>query len=148
MPPKRSHEDNLPSSPVMPPSSPFGDVEEVGFNENDEVIQEDIDDIDELAEEEAGEDLFGDNMEADYRRQGENDRYDGVGIDDEGDYDEMDAADRRRIDERLNRRDAALGADEATSRLETPSWTTTPSRRSLRLFVDVTDTRRWWKTIR
>lgn len=109
MPPKRTHEDNLPSSPVMPPSSPFGDVEEVGFNENDEAIQEDIDDIDELAEEEAGEDLFGDNMEADYRRQGENDTYDGVGIDDDGDYDEMDAADRRRIDERLNRRDAALG---------------------------------------
>lgn len=109
MAPKRTHEDNLPSSPVMPPSSPFDDdVDEVGFDENDEIIREDIDDIDELAEEEAGEDLFGDNMEDDYRRAGEQDTYDAVNIDDD-EYDELGAAERRKIDERLNRRDAALG---------------------------------------
>lgn len=64
---KREYEDDgdsmLPPSPSgasLPPSSPPA----IPFGDDDEdVIQDDnIDDLDEMAEEEAGEDLFDDNM--------------------------------------------------------------------------------------
>jgi DNA replication licensing factor MCM2 len=66
----------------------------------------DIDDIDEMAEDEDGIDLFAENFERDYRAR-ENDAYEGIGIDDE-DYDELDAATRRQLEARLNRRDREL----------------------------------------
>ena len=64
----------------------------------------DIDDADEMAEDEDGIDLFADNFEKDYRPR-EDDAYGGMGIDDEGDYDELDPAARRQLEQRLNKRD-------------------------------------------
>lgn len=74
--------------------------------ENEDFIA-DIDDVDEMAEEEGGIDLFDENFERDYERR-EDDHYGGEGIDDEGEYDELDAAARRQLDDRLNRRDREL----------------------------------------
>lgn len=67
----------------------------------------DIDDIDEMAEDEDGIDLFADNFERDYRSR-EDDTYGGADIDDEGDYDELDVAARRQLEARLNKRDREL----------------------------------------
>lgn len=67
----------------------------------------DIDDIDEMAEDEGGIDLFNDNFEKDYENR-EDDHYGGAGIDDEEEYEEMDAAARRQLEARLNRRDREL----------------------------------------
>jgi len=67
----------------------------------------DIDDADEMAEDEAGIDLFADDFERDYGAR-ENDAYAGADIDDEGDYDDLDVADRRRLEARLNKRDREL----------------------------------------
>lgn len=60
-----------------------------------------------MAEDEAGIDLFADNFERDYRKR-ENDAYVGADIDDEGDYDELDAGTRRQLEARLNKRDREL----------------------------------------
>ena len=72
----------------------------------DQLIQ-DIDDADEMAEEDAGIDLFGDNFDRDYERQ-EDQGYRGADIDDEEDYESMDLATRRQLEARLNRRDREL----------------------------------------
>lgn len=92
--------DDLPSSPAMPPSSP-----PVMFEED-----QDIDDLDEAAEEVDGEDLFDENMYRDYQNRGDDDNYDlnDDNIDDEGDYEELDPAQRRRADEQLRMRDTLL----------------------------------------
>ncbi|KAF8545305.1 hypothetical protein BDD12DRAFT_800381 [Trichophaea hybrida] len=63
-------------------------------------------DLDDIEEEMDGEDLM-DNMERDYTQNLRLDQYEGADVDDE-DYDELDAATRRRIDAQLNKRDAAL----------------------------------------
>lgn len=78
----------------------------------DEDLIGDIDDMDEMAEDEAGIDLFADGFERDYKKR-ENDEYGGVGIDDEGDYEELDAATRRQLEARLNRRDRELARRRA-----------------------------------
>ena len=65
-------------------------------------IQDDIDDLDEMADDDI--DLFRDGFEADYRDR-EGDGYDGIDLDDEGDYADMDLGDRRRLENQLNRRD-------------------------------------------
>lgn len=55
-------EDNIPSSPVggdLPPSSPPALFEE---DEEGEIRDDIIDDLEEAAEEQDGEDLFGDDM--------------------------------------------------------------------------------------
>lgn len=49
-------------------------------------------------------DLFRDGFEQDYRSR-EDDRYEGIDLDDEGDYDAMNLGDRRRLEAQLNRRD-------------------------------------------
>ena len=67
----------------------------------------DIDDADEMAEDEDGIDLFADNFERDYKKR-ENDAYVGADIDDEGDFDEMDPAQRRELERRLRKRDQEL----------------------------------------
>ena len=67
----------------------------------------DIDDIDEMAEEEDGIDLFGNNFERDYKAR-EDDEYAGADLDDDGDYDTMDLAERRQLEARLNKRDREL----------------------------------------
>lgn len=73
----------------------------------DNELTGDIDDIDEMAEDEDGIDLFADNFERDYRSR-EDDVYGGADIDDEGDYDELDVAARRQLEARLNKRDREL----------------------------------------
>ena len=116
---KRSREpdDDVPTSstaappPSLPPSSPplmpIDENEgEDGIDEEDDLIG-DIDDVDELAEDEAGIDLFDDNFERDYGTRA-NDAYQGKMIDDEGEYDELDPAARRQLESRLNRRDREL----------------------------------------
>ena len=67
----------------------------------------DIDDADEMAEDEDGIDLFRDDFERDYKKRG-NDAYRGADIDDEGDYENLNLADRRQLEARLNRRDREL----------------------------------------
>jgi DNA replication licensing factor MCM2 len=71
---------------------------------DDDDMMRDVDDLDEEVEEAEGIDLFADDFENDYRAR-ENDAYEGEGIDDEGDYDDLDLAQRRELDRRLNRRD-------------------------------------------
>ncbi|KAI4118137.1 MAG: hypothetical protein LQ338_007457 [Usnochroma carphineum] len=114
---KRSREpdDDLPSSSVAAPSSPppssppippLDDDDEGGLDPDADLIG-DIDDVDEMAEDEDGIDLFADNFERDYRAR-ENDAYVGAEIDDEGEYEELDAATRRQLEARLNKRDREL----------------------------------------
>lgn len=110
----RDEEDALPSSqapgssppPSSPPVFPMGDDEDDGLDPEDEILR-DIDDIDELAEDEEGIDLFADNFERDERERDDT-NYHGDEIDDEGDYEELDLATRRRLEANLNRRDREL----------------------------------------
>ena len=71
---------------------------------------QDLEDADEMAEDDAGIDLFGDNFDRDYER-GEEAGYRGADIDDEGDYDDLDLAQRRQLEARLNRRDRELARE-------------------------------------
>ncbi|TVY20749.1 DNA replication licensing factor mcm2 [Lachnellula arida] len=99
-------------------SSPAGDIRssppaypiQHGIEDDDDVEEElalDIDDADEMAEDEDGIDLFGGDFEKDYKSR-EDDQYDARDIDDEGDYEDLDAASRRQLEQRLNRRDREL----------------------------------------
>jgi DNA replication licensing factor MCM2 len=65
-------------------------------------------DLDEMAEEEDGIDLFGDNFMKDERERRDQDTYQGRMIDDEGEYEELDVATRRQLEQRLDRRDREL----------------------------------------
>ncbi|PKY08454.1 putative DNA replication licensing factor Mcm2 [Aspergillus campestris IBT 28561] len=111
---KRSREPDDETSSVAPPSSPppssppmlpFDDED----NERDEEAEMlgDIDDIEEMAEDEDGIDLFADNFERDYR-DGEDDHYRGEYIDDDDDQEEMDLGARRQLEARMGRRDREL----------------------------------------
>ncbi|KAL4783198.1 MCM2/3/5 family-domain-containing protein [Aspergillus varians] len=109
---KRSREPDDDASSVAPPSSPppssppmlpFDDDED----ERDEEAELDIDDIEEMAEDEDGIDLFGDTFERDYRS-GKEDRYRGRYIDDGDDQEEIDIGTRRELESRLDRRDREL----------------------------------------
>ncbi|KAA8646502.1 MCM DNA helicase complex subunit MCM2 [Aspergillus tanneri] len=111
---KRSREPDDETSSVAPPSSPPpSSPPMLPFDDDDERDEEaellaDIDDIEEMAEDEDGIDLFGDNFERDYRNAA-NDRYRGEYIDDdEVEHEELDIATRRQLDARLNRRDREL----------------------------------------
>lgn len=98
------HSSPIPSSPPLPssPSRPFEDEEEE--------IHDDIEDLN-PSDEEDGEDLM-ENYEGDYRRNEAQDHYDlGVGNIDDEEYEELDAATRRRIDNQLNRRDELMGGN-------------------------------------
>lgn len=66
----------------------------------------DLDDAEEMMEDDAGIDLFGDNFDKDYQRRedDQNDAYDDRDIDDT-EYADLDLAQRRQLDARLNRRD-------------------------------------------
>ncbi|KAF2102039.1 MCM-domain-containing protein [Rhizodiscina lignyota] len=111
---KRSREPDDDAMSSHPPSSPPASSPPIGLqdDEEDDIDPEDdligdIDDIDEMAEDEAGIDLFADNFERDYHdRPDEN--YEAAGLDDDGDYDELDLATRRQLEARLNRRDREL----------------------------------------
>ncbi|KJX94290.1 putative dna replication licensing factor mcm2 protein [Zymoseptoria brevis] len=114
----RDAEDDVPSSSAAPPSSPPASSPPV-FPANDDDIEEDdnldpeedlihdLEDADEMAEDDAGIDLFGDNFDRDYDRQ-EQEGYQGADIDDEEDYDTLDPAARRALEARLNRRDREI----------------------------------------
>ncbi|KAJ5965760.1 Nucleic acid-binding OB-fold, partial [Penicillium waksmanii] len=113
---KREREEDISSPAPLPPSSPTAlgsSPPPMPFDEDDDEDEgaeliPDIDDVDELAEDEDGIDLFGDNFERDYR-DGEEEQYANEGyIDDDGDHDEIDAATRRQLDARLNKRDQEL----------------------------------------
>ncbi|KAL4814730.1 MCM2/3/5 family-domain-containing protein [Aspergillus spinulosporus] len=108
---KRSREPDDDASSVVPPSSPppssppmlpFDEDED----ERDEEAELDIDDIEEMAEDEDGIDLFGDTFERDYRG-AKDDRYRGRYIDDE-EQEEIDIGARRELEARLDRRDREL----------------------------------------
>ncbi|KAK4657422.1 MCM DNA helicase complex subunit [Podospora pseudocomata] len=95
------------SSPALPSSPPAFHTIAHGADDDDEVeedveIPDDLDDLDEAAEDDV--DLFRDGFEQDYRSR-EDDRYEGIDLDDEGDYDAMNLGDRRRLEAQLNRRD-------------------------------------------
>lgn len=112
----REQDDDLPSG--LGASSPAGDLRssppaypiQHGGDDDDDIPEDDvelaldIDDADEMAEDEDGIDLFGNNFEGDYKSR-EDDNYDQRDIDDEGDYDDLDVAERRKLEDRLNRRD-------------------------------------------
>lgn len=92
------------------PSSPPGFNIAHGGDDDDHIedepeIQDDLDDADEMADDDV--DLFREGFEADYREK-EGDAYEGIDIDDEGQYDDMDVADRRHIEAQLNRRDREI----------------------------------------
>ncbi|KAL4954328.1 MCM2/3/5 family-domain-containing protein [Aspergillus filifer] len=89
--------------PSSPPMMPFDDEDD----ERDEEAELDIDDIEEMAEDEDGIDLFGDNFDRDYRG-GNDERYRGRYIDDDEDHEELDIGARRELDARLDRRDHEL----------------------------------------
>lgn len=82
-------------------------MEEDDIVDPDEDLIQDLDDAEEALEDDAGVDLFGDNFEDDYEAR-TNDFYRGADIDDTEDYDDMDLAERRQLDARLNRRDREL----------------------------------------
>lgn len=92
--------------PSSPPVLPLDEGDDDDLDPENELIG-DIDDADEMAEDEDGIDLFADNFERDYRAR-ENDTYAGAGIDDEGDYEDLDLATRRQLEARLNKRDREL----------------------------------------
>jgi DNA replication licensing factor MCM2 len=77
------------------------------IDEEDDELMADIDDLDEDAEDEAGIDLFADSFDRDYDRP-QDANYGRAGIDDEEDFDDMDLAERRRLEARLNQRDIEL----------------------------------------
>ena len=91
------------------------DEDEDGVLDPEDDVVLDVDDLDEMAEEDAGIDLFADNFENDYNRSEAN-QYRGRDIDDEGDYDQMDMAQRRQLEARLNRRDRELARERRMPR--------------------------------
>jgi DNA replication licensing factor MCM2 len=90
----------------MPSSPPAFNIAHGGDDdddiEEDVEIQDDIDDLDEMAEDDV--DLFREGFERDYREKPD-DEYEGIDIDDEGDYEAMNLGERRRLEAQLNRRD-------------------------------------------
>uniref|UniRef100_T1IA51 DNA replication licensing factor MCM2 n=1 Tax=Rhodnius prolixus TaxID=13249 RepID=T1IA51_RHOPR len=89
-----------------PMTSPPRDLDEP-FEDEAELIGGDGD-RESIIEEEDGEELFGDNLEADYRPNPLLDRYDDVDLDEE-DYDDMSQGDRVAAERFLNERDHAEG---------------------------------------
>ncbi|KAK5660146.1 hypothetical protein OQA88_13615 [Cercophora sp. LCS_1] len=95
------------SSPMMPSSPPafpinHGQDDNDDIEEDVEIQDDDIDDLDEMAEDEV--DLFREGFERDYREKSD-DAYEGIDIDDEGEYDNLELGERRRLEAQLNRRD-------------------------------------------
>ncbi|KAI1431179.1 MCM-domain-containing protein [Xylaria sp. CBS 124048] len=104
------------SSP-MPSSPPAFNISHGGDDDDDDAIpdepeiQDDLEELDEMAEDDV--DLFREGYEQDYRDKDENDAYEGIGLDDEGDYDDLDLGERRRLEAQLNRRDREVARRRA-----------------------------------
>jgi DNA replication licensing factor MCM2 len=96
----------MPSSP--PEFNMAHGVEDDDDIEEEVLIQDDIDDIDEMADDEV--DLFREGYENDYRDL-ENDRYGSEDIDDNY-YKDMDGAERREVEKRMERRDRAIAEQQ------------------------------------
>jgi DNA replication licensing factor MCM2 len=75
--------------------------------DEEEEFAGDIDDIEEMAEDEDGIDLFADNFERDYRDVGQ-EQYQGEYIDDDDVQEDLDIGARRQLEARLNKRDREL----------------------------------------
>ncbi|KAK7964278.1 minichromosome maintenance protein 2 [Apiospora saccharicola] len=91
----------MPSSPPAFPIAHGGDDDD--DMEDEPEIQDDLDDLDEMADDDV--DLFNEGFEKDYQGKDENDQYEGIDIDDEGEYGDMELAERRQLEAQLNRRD-------------------------------------------
>ena len=91
----------------MPSSPPAFNIAHGGDDDDDieeeAEVQDDLDDLDEMAEDDV--DLFREGFERDYREKDDNDGYEDIDIDDEGQFDEMNLGERRRLEAQLNRRD-------------------------------------------
>ncbi|XP_020284854.1 DNA replication licensing factor Mcm2 [Pseudomyrmex gracilis] len=87
-------------------TSPAPDIEEPFENESDLLGEEN--DVNNEEEEEEGEELFGDNMEADYRPMSALDRYDPNLLDDE-EYSDMSQNERVAAEAEMRKRDRAAG---------------------------------------
>lgn len=94
----------MPSSPPAHFEIAHGAEDDEEMDEANE-IQDDIDEVDEMADDDV--DLFREGYEADYQSR-EDDAYERIGLDDEGDYEAMDAAQRRRVEAGLARRDREI----------------------------------------
>ena len=92
----------MPSSPPAAFNIAHGGDDEDDIEEAADEIQDDLDDVDEMADDDV--DLFREGFEGDYISK-EDDRYEGIDLDDEGDYDDMELGDRRRLEAQLSRRD-------------------------------------------
>lgn len=111
----------IPPTPETPPSgnrrgggesnrgamtSPVGEFEP--FDDEEELLGDLTIHHENDEEEDDGEELFGDNMENDYRRNSALDRYDGGDLDEEV-YSDLSIDDRRAAELEMARRDRALG---------------------------------------
>ncbi|KAI0108106.1 MCM-domain-containing protein [Daldinia grandis] len=94
------------SSP-MPSSPPAFNIAHGGDDDDDieeeAEVQDDLDDLDEMAEDDV--DLFREGFERDYKEKDDNDAYEGIDIDDDGEFDDINLGERRRLEAQLNRRD-------------------------------------------
>lgn len=91
-------------------------------DERDEPFQEDVDEIlggqgNLEEEEEEGEDLFGDNMEDDYKRVPELDKYDAEDLDQE-DYSDMEVDERQAAEREMRKRDKRDGRSVVKGRIK------------------------------
>ncbi|KAJ2356162.1 MCM DNA helicase complex subunit [Coemansia erecta] len=122
------------NDPMLPPSSPPPFSPFPGFGQDDDL--EDADDLpgqlDEIEdrehegellamddEEGEGEDLFGPNMDRDYRYNAQLDHYDADMVD-ETEYAAMGAGERARIEARMRRRDMEEGVSTTAGRTRIP----------------------------
>lgn len=93
-------------------SSPGRDLPPFEDEDDNNVVGGDREN-DEDAEDEDGEELFGDNMENDYRPMPALDRYDQDLMDDEDDFDIMSEADRAAAEAAMRKRDRQDGREDA-----------------------------------
>ncbi|KAG0170488.1 MCM DNA helicase complex subunit [Apophysomyces sp. BC1034] len=90
------------------PSSPAPFRSEAEFrNDEDDILEDVFVDAVDAVESDGGEDLFGPDMERDYARNEQLDRYETIGVDDE-EYDALDLGGRNAVDAQLRRRDAEI----------------------------------------
>jgi len=81
------------------------------FDDENELLGDDDENAGIDDDEEDGEELFGDNMEADYRPIAALDRYDGADLD-ESDYDAISESGRREAERMMKKRDKDLGVGQ------------------------------------
>lgn len=114
--PRIGNRDDLNSSPIKETDEQMEDNEPFHDDEvENEVLGGQTADV--IEEEEDGEDLFGDNMEDDYRPVPELDKYEGEDID-QDDYDDMDLEDRIAAEKEMVKRDKREGKSVTKGRIK------------------------------